>query len=83
MKHKDIRLRQVNQNLKAKTPNGCEECLQMGSDWVHFPLCLTCGHVRRCDSSQNKYATKHSKATEHPIIRSFQPGGRLGMVLCR
>jgi hypothetical protein len=38
-------LKQVNQNIKAKTPNGCEECLKMGSGWVHLRLCLTCGHV--------------------------------------
>jgi uncharacterized UBP type Zn finger protein len=53
---------------------GCEECLQIGSDWVHLRLYLTCGHVRCCDSSPNKHATKHFKATEHPIIRSFEPG---------
>lgn len=59
---------------KAKTPDGCEECLQMGSDWVHLRLCLSCGHVGCCDSSPNKHATKHFKATQHPIIRSFEPG---------
>jgi hypothetical protein len=47
-------LQQVNQNINAKTPNGCEECLQMGSDWVHLRLCLSCGHVGCCDSSPNK-----------------------------
>jgi uncharacterized UBP type Zn finger protein len=67
-------LKQVNQNIKAKTPNGCEECMKMGSDWVHLRLCLTCGHVGCCDSSPNKHATKHFRATRHPIIRSFEPG---------
>ena len=67
-------LKQVNQNIKAKTPNGCEECMKMGSDWVHLRLCLTCGHVGCCDSSPNKHATKHFKAARHPIIRSFEPG---------
>jgi uncharacterized UBP type Zn finger protein len=71
---KDRHLNQVNQNIEPKTPNGCEECLQMGSGWVHLRLCLTCGHVGCCDSSPNKHATKHFKATEHPIVRSFQPG---------
>src|SRR6187200_3093241 len=74
MKQTDIHLQQVNQNIEPKTPNGCEEWLQMGSDWVHLRLCLTCGHVGCCDSSPNKHATKHFKATEHPIIRSFEPG---------
>ena len=74
VKRKDSHLQQVNQNIKAKTPNGCEECLKMGSGWVHLRLCLTCGHVGCCDSSPNKHATKHFKATRHPIIKSFQPG---------
>ena len=64
----------VNQNTEAKTPDGCEECLQMGSDWVHLRLCLSCGHVCCCDSSQNKHGTKHSKETGHPVMKSYEPG---------
>jgi uncharacterized UBP type Zn finger protein len=37
-------------------------------------MCLTCGHVGCCDSSRNKHATKHFRATGHPIMRSIQPG---------
>jgi uncharacterized UBP type Zn finger protein len=74
MKNKDIHLIQLNQNIKPKTPNGCEDCLQMGSDWVHLCLRLACGHIDCCDSSPNKHATKHFKATEHPIIRTFELG---------
>ncbi len=33
---KCIHLGQVNQNIKPKTPNGCEECLQIGSEWVQM-----------------------------------------------
>ncbi len=33
-------LEQVDQNINAKTPNGCEECLQIGSHWVALRLCL-------------------------------------------
>ncbi len=61
-------------NVAARTPEGCEECLESGSDWVHLRLCLECGHVGCCDSSPNRHATKHFHATKHPIIRSFQPG---------
>jgi len=61
---------------KAKTPNGCEECLAMGDAWVQLRLCLECGHVGCCDSSENKHGTKHYKGTHHPVIRSFQPGER-------
>jgi uncharacterized UBP type Zn finger protein len=58
--------------------NGCEECLKMGARWVHLRLCLTCGHVGCCDSSPNKHATKHFHRTQHPIIRSFEPGENWG-----
>ena len=60
--------------VTAHTPDGCEECLEMGSDWVHLRLCLSCGHVGCCDNSPNKHATKHFHKTRHPIIRSFEPG---------
>jgi uncharacterized UBP type Zn finger protein len=53
---------------------GCSECLAAGSRWVHLRECLTCGHVACCDSSPNKHARKHWHATQHPIIRSFEPG---------
>ncbi len=61
-------------DVTAKTPEGCEECLELGDTWVHLRLCLTCGHVGCCDSSRNKHATKHFHATEHPIVQSFERG---------
>ena len=54
--------------------DGCEDCLRIGDKWVHLRLCLTCGHVGCCDSSKNKHATKHFKKTQHPLIRSNEPG---------
>jgi uncharacterized UBP type Zn finger protein len=54
--------------------SGCEECLKVGSTWVHLRLCLACGHVGCCDSSPNRHAAKHSRETQHPIVRSFEPG---------
>src|SRR5580693_8273483 len=39
-----------------QTPNGCEECLRLGTEWVHLRLCLTCGHVGCCDSSPLRHA---------------------------
>jgi uncharacterized UBP type Zn finger protein len=59
--------------VEPRTPEGCEECLQTGGRWVHLRQCLTCGHVGCCDSSPNRHATGHHRATGHPIIRSFQP----------
>src|SRR5256712_10144386 len=54
--------------------SGCKECLEMGDEWVHLRLCLSCGHVGCCDSSKNKHATKHFHHTKHPIVQSFEPG---------
>lgn len=60
--------------VTPRTPQGCEECLKSGAEWVHLRECLECGHVGCCDSSKNRHATKHYHATHHPVVRSFQPG---------
>jgi uncharacterized UBP type Zn finger protein len=52
----------------------CEDCIKTGDTWVHLRLCLECGHVGCCDSSKNKHATKHFHRSEHPLIRSIEPG---------
>ncbi len=52
----------------------CPECIKMGDTWVHLRLCLECGHVGCCDSSKNMHATRHFKKTQHPLIRSIEPG---------
>jgi uncharacterized UBP type Zn finger protein len=62
------------QAVEPRTPEGCEECLAIGSEWVHLRLCLTCGHVGCCDNSPNRHATKHFHETSHPVIQSFEPG---------
>jgi Zn-finger in ubiquitin-hydrolases and other protein len=54
--------------------NGCVECLASGGWWLHLRRCTECGHVGCCDSSPSQHATKHSHATGHPIIASFEPG---------
>ncbi|HZT73739.1 MAG TPA: UBP-type zinc finger domain-containing protein [Terriglobales bacterium] len=51
----------------------CEECMRTGDRWVHLRMCLECGHVGCCDSSKNKHATRHFRATGHPLIRSIEP----------
>ena len=53
---------------------GCEECLAEGGSWCHLRICLECGHVGCCDSSPGRHATRHAQESEHPIIRSLQPG---------
>jgi len=54
--------------------HGCAACIASGSPWVHLRLCLTCGHVGCCDNSPNRHATKHFHSTQHPVIRSYEPG---------
>ncbi len=54
--------------------HGCGECLLTGASWVHLRLCLACGHVGCCDDSPNKHATEHFHRTEHPLLRSYEPG---------
>ena len=56
----------------------CEECVKMGDSWVHLRICLDCGHVGCCDSSKNKHATKHYQRSQHPMIRSIEPGESWG-----
>ncbi|MEV5964474.1 Na+/H+ antiporter [Kribbella sp. NPDC051952] len=60
--------------VAPNTPEGCEECMTDGTTWVHLRLCLGCGHVGCCDSSQMKHASKHFDETKHPVMRSFEPG---------
>ncbi|MGH3498894.1 MAG: Na+/H+ antiporter [Nocardioidaceae bacterium] len=56
------------------TPDGCEECLRDGTEWVHLRLCMVCGHVGCCDSSPQTHATRHWQAVGHPVMRSFETG---------
>ena len=64
--------------IQTVTPSalGCEECLKSGSEWLHLRICRTCGHVGCCDDSPNRHATKHARASEHPVIASAEPGER-------
>jgi len=54
----------------------CEECVKIGASWVHLRTCQTCGGTRCCDSSPNKHASKHARASGHPVIASAEPGER-------
>lgn len=52
----------------------CEECVQIGSRWVHLRTCQTCGVTLCCDSSPNKHATKHFHRSGHPVVASAEAG---------
>ncbi|HWI33004.1 MAG TPA: Na+/H+ antiporter [Lapillicoccus sp.] len=67
-------LRDAPQNSRPNTPEGCGDCLREGLVWVNLRMCLDCGNVGCCDSSIGNHATKHHQKTEHPVMRSFEPG---------
>jgi hypothetical protein len=52
----------------------CDECVKIGSAWVHLRTCQECGATLCCDNSPNQHATRHAKATHHPVIASAEPG---------
>jgi hypothetical protein len=54
----------------------CDECVPIGARWVHLRTCQACGGTRCCDSSPHKHATKHARASGHPVIASAEPGER-------
>ena len=54
--------------------DGCPQCLEAGDPWCHLRICLSCGQVGCCDSSPNKHASRHAAESDHPIMRSIQPG---------
>ena len=53
---------------------GCEECLKIGSTWLHPRMCMSCGKIGCCDSSPNKHASRHAREDAHPIARSAESG---------
>jgi monovalent cation/hydrogen antiporter len=58
-------------------PNGpgiCEDCIREGTRTVHLRICLSCGNVGCCNSSVGRHAERHFTLTEHPVMRSFEPG---------
>ncbi|MGH2903213.1 MAG: UBP-type zinc finger domain-containing protein [Solirubrobacteraceae bacterium] len=57
-----------------ESADGCEDCLLIGSPWLHLRICLECGRVGCCDDSPNRHASAHAKASGHPVIRSIEPG---------
>ena len=51
--------------------NGCEDYLKTEDSRVHLRLYRQCGHVRCCDSSKYRHATKHYHAAGHPIMEPY------------
>jgi uncharacterized UBP type Zn finger protein len=62
-------------SVAPESTAGCVDCLAEGErNWAHLRMCLSCGHVACCDSSPGKHATAHYKSSQHPVMRSFEPG---------
>jgi len=62
--------------IKQSEQRVCEECVKTGDRWVHLRTCQQCGGTRCCDSSPNKHASKHARASGHPVIASAERGER-------
>ncbi|MEL6138577.1 MAG: UBP-type zinc finger domain-containing protein [Cyanobacteria bacterium J06628_6] len=52
----------------------CEECIKVGSRWVHLRICQSCGKILCCDSSPNQHACKHYELSARSIISSAELG---------
>ncbi len=64
------------EDVKQPAERVCEECVKIGSQWVHLRTCQTCGGTRCCDSSPNRHASKHARSSGHPVIASAEEGER-------
>jgi uncharacterized UBP type Zn finger protein len=67
-------LDQIQVTALPESIEGCEECLKIGSSWLHLRMCMTCGRIGCCDSSPNRHASRHARDVGHPIVRSAEPG---------
>ena len=63
-------------NIRPPKARVCDECVKMGSSWVHLRTCQACGGTHCCDSSPNRHATRHAREKGHPVIASAEPGER-------
>jgi len=64
------------ERVRTAKKHECEECVKIHSRWVHLRTCQTCGMTLCCDSSPNQHASKHARASGHPVIASAEPGER-------
>jgi len=62
--------------VKPPRAHACEECVKSGSSWVHLRTCQECGVTLCCDSSPNRHASAHARATSHPVVASAERGER-------
>jgi hypothetical protein len=63
-------------DVKRPRRQVCEICVETGETWVHLRTCQQCGVTLCCDSSPNRHASKHAKASGHLVIASAEPDER-------
>lgn len=63
-------------NVKQPKRRECAECVKVNGQWVHLRTCQQCGSTLCCDSSPMQHASKHARASGHPVIASAEPGER-------
>jgi hypothetical protein len=63
-------------DVKGPRARECEECVKQGESWVHLRTCQDCGQTLCCDSSPNRHASRHARASGHPVVASAEPGER-------
>ena len=56
----------------------CQACASEGLQWLKLRMCLTCGSIGCCDSSEGRHAAGHYERTGHPLMRSIEPGDTWG-----
>ena len=66
----------LDDNMPDAVPEseGCLDCLREGTRPVHLRRCLACGHVGCCNSSVGRHAERHFHESDHPVMRSQEPG---------
>jgi len=62
------------ETVKPPKAHVCEECVAIGSKWLHLRTCQDCGATLCCDSSPNRHASRHARSSGHPVIASAEPG---------
>jgi len=62
--------------VKEPLARECATCVETGGSWVHLRTCQECGVTLCCDSSPNRHASRHARATGHRVVASAEPGER-------
>lgn len=62
------------ETIRHPVTHQCDECVKVGSRWVHLRTCQECGTTLCCDNSPKRHMTQHAKTEHHNVIASAEPG---------